>query len=1431
MANVNAPSGQAPAMAPPVRTNDQILPCIRWVPIGKSNCYLDLEKSQGNLIYKIAMDLLRHTNFFRAFTASSTIPSIYIQQFWDTIQYDKKAGCYRCQLDEQWFVLTKNTLREALQITHVNNNQAFVAPLSSDALINFVNELGYPKLVRNLSNILWGIVTRAHIDYAERIWEEFTQSIHTFIKDKQNLSRHTTGKKKATLIVIPSIRFTKLINHHLQRRHRFHPRSDSLLYLPNEESVLGYLKFSAKGTKREVAQHQQYLAGETGSNLNSPAPKPTKPTRKPKTTAPKAPPRPSVSTPVTSAQPAPTSAPTKPQKKKRKQAIETSDKPLEAKKSKYGFIGKKRSLKSALEESMKTMYDAPRGPLPPVVIREPESGKYQPLPEVPGKGKAKVTEEQVAHDLLSLQMPKKKSPTDQYIFQRCAFEPTGSSGHDESPYAMLGQPDSKEELEKTGSDTGAQDEGQAGPDPGNAGADELSMPSPMVHAGSDREHMDLDVADVLLEEPARSSGTLSSLQHLSKDISFGDLFFRDKPSDADKNAETKVESMQFKATTTDITTTTTTLPPPPAQQQSTVEAMMMERIGELEHIMANLIQVNNDMEERDLPEADMKEILHQHMWETKSYKSYEDHMQLFEALEKSMNRDHSEELAQDLAEARKKKKKSRESPKTPPGSPPHQPPPPPPPAGPSEALGAPGASGSSQVLPPPPPPSYTNQESQSKGSATQSSSKTAASAEYQAWMTTYIRLKPSISMTPADLEIDEDMGPDEQAQSSDDEDIGSAHIPKVNLMKDWWKPLEEEQPATPEPAWSIPLSDVPVSTNNWAPALASNYSPPPEDSLLAQTGDIATFIDWFYKRLGITELKPQDLEGPVFEIVKIFYPDVIHLQYQIEECHKLLTDSVDDPILRHNVSKLLPLGGLPGQSTIQSDFFFNKDLEYLRYGSKGSRPALSISKIKATYYPDAGLEQMVPYQFWIEEECKYDITAIAVRTDMRILSVVRIEIFSMFKYEVLDQKGSGSKQGVHVRYLEAFEDKEDLPQPGELCWWTRQRGRLQTCEAYRMIKSFRHSRPLSDDLTKHSWWQRDIDKRRMDVQTAFLNGELKEEVYVSQPEGFVDPDHPTHVYRLKKALYGLKQAPRAWYDTLSSFLLDNNFSNGTVDLTLFTRKTSKHILLVQIYVYDIIIASTDPKDCDIFSNEMSSKFQMCMMGQMSFFLRLQVSQSPGGIFINQSKFALEILKKFRIDSCDSVDTPMVDRLKLDEDLSGILKFGMDSCDSVDTPMVDRLKLDEDLSGILVDQTRFRSMVGSLMYLIASRPDLVFVVCMYARYQAKPTKKHLEALKRVFWLSRHKKKHIWECLVPSVIALCCINVQHSRSKHIDIRHHFIREQVERGMVELYFVTTDYQLADIFTKALPRQRFEFILLRLGMKSMSLTTLKCLQEEEGE
>ncbi|GJZ50086.1 retrovirus-related pol polyprotein from transposon TNT 1-94 [Tanacetum coccineum] len=223
---------------------------------------------------------------------------------------------------------------------------------------------------------------------------------------------------------------------------------------------------------------------------------------------------------------------------------------------------------------------------------------------------------------------------------------------------------------------------------------------------------------------------------------------------------------------------------------------------------------------------------------------------------------------------------------------------------------------------------------------------------------------------------------------------------------------------------------------------------------------------------------------------------------------------------------------------------------------------------------------------------------------------------------------------------------------------------------------------------------------QIDVKTAFLNGILREEVYVSHPDGFCDKDNLNHVYKLKKALYGLKQAPRAWYDLLSKFLLSQEFSKGTVDPTLFIRRQGKDILLVQIYVDDIIFASTTPELCDQFSKIMCSKFKMSMMGKISFFLGLQISQSPRGIFINQSKYALESLKK----------------------------YGMESSDPVDTPMVEKSKLDEDTQGKVVDPTHYRGMVGTLMYLTASRPDLTFGGC-YAcvvRYQGKAIEKHLHA---------------------------------------------------------------------------------------------------------
>ncbi|KAL8147667.1 hypothetical protein AgCh_005113 [Apium graveolens] len=353
---------------------------------------------------------------------------------------------------------------------------------------------------------------------------------------------------------------------------------------------------------------------------------------------------------------------------------------------------------------------------------------------------------------------------------------------------------------------------------------------------------------------------------------------------------------------------------------------------------------------------------------------------------------------------------------------------------------------------------------------------------------------------------------------------------------------------------------------------------------------------------------------------------------------------------------------------------------------------------------------------------------------------------------------------------------------------------------------------------------------QMDVKSAFLNGELEEEVYVEQPPGFVDTKHPDYVYRLDKALYGLKQAPRAWYETLAQFLLESGFNRGTIDKTLFYLNHGKDLLLVQIYVDDIIFGSTNDKLCKKFAKLMQSRYQMSMMGELSYFLGLQVKQNEEGTFICQTKYTRNLLKKFGMQDCSSASTPMATATKLDKDI-----------------------------GKSVDITDYRGMIGSLLYLTASRPDIMYATCLCARFQADPREPHLTAVKRIFkylkgtaalglwypresdfkligysdadfagckidrkstsgscqflggrlvsWYSKKQKSISTSTAEAEYIAAgsCCNPVQHSMTKHISIRYHFIREHVDEGTVELHFVPTDQQLADIFTKPLCEATF--------------------------
>lgn len=402
---------------------------------------------------------------------------------------------------------------------------------------------------------------------------------------------------------------------------------------------------------------------------------------------------------------------------------------------------------------------------------------------------------------------------------------------------------------------------------------------------------------------------------------------------------------------------------------------------------------------------------------------------------------------------------------------------------------------------------------------------------------------------------------------------------------------------------------------------------------------------------------------------------------------------------------------------------------------------------------------------------------------------------------------------------------------------------------------------------------------QMDVKSAFLNGYLNEEAYVEQPKGFVDPTHPDHVYRLKKALYGLKQAPRAWYERLTEFLTQQGYRKGGIDKTLFVKQDAENLMIAQIYVDDIVFGGMSNEMLRHFVQQMQSEFEMSLVGELTYFLGLQVKQMEDSIFLSQSKYAKNIVKK----------------------------FGMENASHKRTPAPTHLKLSKDEAGTSVDQSLYRSMIGSLLYLTASRPDITYAVGVCARYQANPKISHLNQVKRILkyvngtsdygimychcsdsmlvgycdadwagsaddrkstsggcfylgnnlisWFSKKQncvslstaeaeyiaagsscsqlvwmKQMLKEYNVEQdVMTLYCDNmsainisknpVQHSRTKHIDIRHHYIRDLVDDKVITLKHVDTEEQIADIFTKALDANQFEKLRGKLGI---------CLLEE---
>ncbi|GJV52781.1 putative ribonuclease H-like domain-containing protein [Tanacetum coccineum] len=364
------------------------------------------------------------------------------------------------------------------------------------------------------------------------------------------------------------------------------------------------------------------------------------------------------------------------------------------------------------------------------------------------------------------------------------------------------------------------------------------------------------------------------------------------------------------------------------------------------------------------------------------------------------------------------------------------------------------------------------------------------------------------------------------------------------------------------------------------------------------------------------------------------------------------------------------------------------------------------------------------------------------------------------------------------------------------------------------------------------------------VKSAFpLWQDLNEELYdVSQTTSlgsFQDPKSPQKVYKVVKALYGLHQAPRAWYATLSTFLLKNGYRRGTIDKTLFLKKDKHDIILVQVYVDDIIFGSTKKSWCEEFEALMKSRFQMSSMGELTFFLGLQVKQKLDGIFISQDKYIAEILKKFDFASVKTASTPI----------------------ETQKPLVK----DEEAND--VDVHLYRSMIGSLMYVTASRPDIMFAVCACSRFQVAPKTSHLSAVKRIFRQEIHnrrlsiswQKTHnlamqkanvatstteaeyvaaasccgqvLWiqnqmldygfnfmntKIYIDNESTICIVKnpVYHSKTKHIAIRHHFIRDAYEKKLIQVLKIHTNDNVADLLTKAFDVSRFQFLVVSIGM-----------------
>nr|GEW04997.1 hypothetical protein [Tanacetum cinerariifolium] len=736
----------------PTRTDDQILPHSAWLQIGKSNILLDLQKMQKNPIFHVSVDILHNTNFFRAFTASSSVPAIYIQQFWNTMTYDAKIG------------------------------------------------------------------------------EELVQGIQTFFS-------HKASTKKTTPLLIPYCQFTKLFIYYLGSKHNIYRRPEPAVHVMGDDYLIGNLKFVLKGEKDEVfgMTIPKHLITETIQQspyyqqyLEMAARKPNA-TEKGKEKT--------VSEVVRSKRPALVKQP-KPDSAKQSKSLKkkpskvTASRKVHKGKSRLKLIDEDEEVQHKLEpQDEETDADLERA-------LKLSLDSSQPQGQIEDEDADLELALKMSLDSFQAQSqgPEKVKPLHDDTTSGPSSQPQDDTSEKvvqeiSSPSYSISVDDKESDFERTNSGTEAevekvdkeQDpepmqiaesaEDQAGTYPGKihealAGTNPEPMHKEFYATAYPDVHKSLKLRtnkNVILEEPTSISGTLSTMKNLDDTHNFGDDFLNDIPTEDDqantKPYRSRVENHGI---------------------QAKIENYVCETVNEKVQtaLQAPLIQSF-----RDLSEAKMKELLHQRMFESGSYKSHTDHEILYNALELSMDHDHQDELHEELSKSRKRCRDDQD---------------PPPPN--DKDQGA-------------PPPKDSEQNKKKKIDSNASALTKPHAHTSSTWTATDTRDAPSNSSKQKKL-----------------------HHLEITTTADLFRPIpEEERPATPEPDWSIPLNDFPEADNSWANAFATTTQDPEENKLLRKIGDMGSFIKWFCKKIGKKKLSKSDLEGPAFNVVKGFHKNSISL--------------------------------------------------------------------------------------------------------------------------------------------------------------------------------------------------------------------------------------------------------------------------------------------------------------------------------------------------------------------------------------------------------------------------------------------------------------------------------------------------------------------------------------------------------------------------